>query len=166
MEIPQSYTKLSIYSSYFLIINWISLLYQKRCGLHKFKQLWQAFNCDIPNLTDFIPLLMTSSNGNIFRLTGPLWGEFTGRRWIPLTKASDAELWCFLWSEPEQTVDQIIERLVIWDAMAPIMTSLLCISAHLACCFSSVSSWWFLESTAAKGRKKLGRKFLNYSGLR
>ena len=28
--------------------------------------------------------------------TGPLCGEFTGPRWIPLTKASDAELWCFL----------------------------------------------------------------------
>ena len=26
---------------------------------------------------------MTSSNGNIFRATGPLWGEFTGHRWIP-----------------------------------------------------------------------------------
>ena len=25
-------------------------------------------------------------------------GEFTGHQWIPLTKASDAELWCFLWS--------------------------------------------------------------------
>ena len=29
---------------------------------------------------------MTSSNGNIFRVTG--------HRWIPLTKASDAEFWC------------------------------------------------------------------------
>ena len=38
---------------------------------------------------------MTSSNGNIFRVTGPLCGEFIGHRWIPLTKASDAELWCF-----------------------------------------------------------------------
>ena len=38
---------------------------------------------------------------NIFRVTGHLWGEFTGRRWIPRTKASDAELWCFLWSAPE-----------------------------------------------------------------
>ena len=38
---------------------------------------------------------MTSSNGNIFRVTGPLWGESTGDRWIPLTKASDAELWWF-----------------------------------------------------------------------
>ena len=27
-------------------------------------------------------------------------GEFTGPRWIPHTKASDAELWCFLWSAP------------------------------------------------------------------
>ena len=39
--------------------------------------------------------MMTSSNGNIFRFTGPLCGEFTGHRWIPITKASDAELWCF-----------------------------------------------------------------------
>ena len=34
--------------------------------------------------------MMTSSNGNIFRVTGPLCGEVTGHRWIPLTKASDA----------------------------------------------------------------------------
>ena len=45
-------------------------------------------------------VMMTSSNGNIFRVTGPLCGEFTGHRWIPRTKASDAELWCFLWSAP------------------------------------------------------------------
>ena len=32
---------------------------------------------------------ITSSNGNIFRVTGPLCGEFTGTRWIPCTKASD-----------------------------------------------------------------------------
>ena len=42
--------------------------------------------------------MMTSSNGNIFRVTGHLCGEFTGPRWIPLTKASDTELWCFLWA--------------------------------------------------------------------
>ena len=30
----------------------------------------------------------------------PLCGEFTGHRWIPHTKSSDAELWCFLWSAP------------------------------------------------------------------
>ena len=38
---------------------------------------------------------MTSSNGNIFRVTGPLCREFTGHRGIPLTKANGAELWCF-----------------------------------------------------------------------
>ena len=42
----------------------------------------------------------------------------------PHTKASDAELWCFLWSAPEQTVEQTIETLAIWDAITLIMTSL------------------------------------------
>ena len=42
-------------------------------------------------------IMMTSSNGKNFRVTGPLCGEFTGHQW----KASDAELWCFLWSVPE-----------------------------------------------------------------
>ena len=37
----------------------------------------------------------------LFRDTGTLCGGFTGHRWIPLTKSSDAELWCFLWSMPE-----------------------------------------------------------------
>ena len=42
-------------------------------------------------------VLMTSSKGNIFRVTGHLCGEFTSHRWIPHTNASDAELWCFLY---------------------------------------------------------------------
>ena len=45
--------------------------------------------------------MMTSSNGNIFRLTGHLCGKFTGPRWLPHTKASDAELLCFLGSASE-----------------------------------------------------------------
>ena len=44
-----------------------------------------------------LSFMMTSSNGNIFRVTGHLCGEFTG----PLTKASDAEFWCFLLSASE-----------------------------------------------------------------
>ena len=39
--------------------------------------------------------MMPSSNRNIFRVTGHLCGEFTGHRWIPHRKASDAKLWCF-----------------------------------------------------------------------
>ena len=29
----------------------------------------------------------------------------TGQRWIPLTKARDAEHWCLLWSAPQQTLE-------------------------------------------------------------
>ena len=76
--------------------------------------------------------MMPSSNGNIFPVTGLLCGgggggggRFIGHRWIPHTKASDAELWCFLLSVvPEQTVEQTIEMLVIWDVIALIMVSL------------------------------------------
>ena len=70
----------------------------------------------------FVPIsvsMMTSSNIDIYRVTGHLCEEFTG----PRKKASDAELWCFLWSVPEWTIEKTIVRLVIWDAIAPIMTS-------------------------------------------
>ena len=63
--------------------------------------------------------MMTSSNGDILRITGHLCGEFSGPRWIPHTKASDAELWYFHWSAVYLT----IVRLVIWDAISPIMAS-------------------------------------------
>ena len=56
--------------------------------------------------------MMMASYGNIFRLTGPLQGESASHRWIPLTKANDVELWCFLWSAPEQMVEQTIETSV------------------------------------------------------
>ena len=71
--------------------------------------------------------MMTLSNGNIFRVTGLLCGEFIGHRWIPRIKASDADLWCFFYLKgftPKPTVEQTIGPLVIWDATALIMTSL------------------------------------------
>ena len=46
-------------------------------------------------------VMMTSSNGNFFRVTGLLCREFTGPPVNSRTKASDAELWSFLWSAPE-----------------------------------------------------------------
>ena len=67
--------------------------------------------------------MMMSSNGNIFRVTGPLWGESTGHRWIPLPKANDAELWCFVWYAPEQTVEQTVEMVAIWNAITLIVIS-------------------------------------------
>ena len=39
---------------------------------------------------------MSSSNGNIFRVTGPLWGLSTVHRWILITKVSDANFDVFL----------------------------------------------------------------------
>ena len=68
--------------------------------------------------------MMTLLSGNIFRVTGPLWGESAGHRWIPLTKSRDAELWCFLWSAPERNIKQTIEAPMIWNAIVLIMTSL------------------------------------------
>ena len=61
--------------------HWLRSCYQSDQSAHK------------PSPTAYI--MMTSSNGNIFRVTGPLCGEFTGHRWIPLTKGSDAELLMF-----------------------------------------------------------------------
>ena len=88
------------------ITNWQTLWWVGRC--------WHS---------TYMYYTMTSPNENIFRVTDHLCGEFTGHRWILRTKASDAELWCFLWSAPEWTVELIIVRLVIWDAIAPIMMS-------------------------------------------
>ena len=59
-----------------------------------------------------------------FTLLAKVWEESTGHWRIPLTKASAAELWYFLWSAPEQKVEQTIETLVISDAIALIITSL------------------------------------------
>ena len=61
-------------------------------GFQSVHLLWAACILSLPGAILF---MMTSSNGNIFRVTGPLWGGFTGHRWIPHTKASDVELWFF-----------------------------------------------------------------------
>ena len=45
----------------------------------------------VPAATPDLPM-MTPSNGNIFRVTGHWCGEINDQ-WIPLTKASDAEIW-------------------------------------------------------------------------
>ena len=45
-------------------------------------------------------------------------------RWPVDSSHSNTELWCFLWSAPDKTVEQTIETLVIWEAIALIMTSL------------------------------------------
>ena len=56
--------------------------------------------------------MMTESIGSIFPVTGHCEGN---HRWIPLTKASKAELWCFLWPAPAQTVQKTIVTPMIWQ---------------------------------------------------
>ena len=68
--------------------------------------------------------VMTSSIKKRIRITGLLRAQFTDHRWIPRTKASDAELSCLLWSVPEPALGQTMEMPVIWDAIALITTSL------------------------------------------
>ena len=55
---------------------------------------------------------------------GPFYWQ--GLNINPCTKTSDAELWCFLSSAPEPTVEQTLETPVIWDTTALIVTSLWC----------------------------------------
>ena len=52
-------------------------------------------NIDLGPESTAVTVIMASSKGNIFRVTGPLCGEFTDHRWIPITKASEAELLMF-----------------------------------------------------------------------
>ena len=65
--------------------------------------------------------MMTSSNGNVFRVTGPLWGNQPVTGGFPLTKASDV---IFDLRLNKLTIEQTIETPVIWDAIAFIMMSL------------------------------------------
>ena len=45
--------------------------------------LCNAFRCEYITEWRHHDIMMTSPNGNMFRVTGPLWGESTGPRWIP-----------------------------------------------------------------------------------
>ena len=60
--------------------------------------------------------------GNAFHITGPLCRESTGPQWIPSQRASDAQLWRFLWSQPEQTNEQTVERQVNWNLLTLIVS--------------------------------------------
>ena len=82
-------------------------------AMHKYYYIWiidtiryhryKAYTCVDMNLwwTELFESkrhfyhMMTPLNGNFFRVTHLLFGEFTGHQWIPLIKACDAELWCF-----------------------------------------------------------------------
>ena len=103
---PSHYLKLCHFSTNSSLLSFVCMLYPARQIVTK---------AELSSMNTVIR--MTSSDGNIFGLSGLLCGVFTGHQRIPLTKASEVELWCFLWSAPEPTVEQTIETLVIWDAI-------------------------------------------------
>ena len=76
-----------------------------------------------PPGADHLPSYVTPFNINILKF-GQAVSQWLSHRWIPITKASDAEVWNCLWSAPEQTVEQTIKTPVIWYAIVLIVTSL------------------------------------------
>ena len=76
------------------------------CVIYRTLNLYNFCQPREPKSAVFHYSMMTPSYGNIFSVTGPLWGEFIGHQWFPLTKASDAELWCFLWSGPNKRLSK------------------------------------------------------------
>ena len=119
----------------------------------------------LPLTTISTMLMMTSSNGNIFRDTGPLCGDFTGHRLIPRRKATDVEIWCFLWSAPwtngwvstREAGDLIRHRahydVIVMYYMCDIYTSTMRADSH------DSEAWWLLvarDSSPGNGEPRRG----------
>ena len=111
---PQLYSNVITEIKYF---TWVNLYFGARMFVNVHCKLQVSIQLVTQSLTTsgrrdhlhrpwaYFNIIMTSSSGNIFRVTGPLCGEFTGDWWIPCTKTSDAELWWFLSSAPDQTTE-------------------------------------------------------------
>ena len=76
------------------------------------------------NLVRCMYSMMTSSNGNIFRVTGPLCGEFTGPGEFPTQRPVTQSFDVFFDLRLNKWLSKQLQRLVIWDASKLIMTSL------------------------------------------
>ena len=50
--------------------------------------------------------IVTSSNWNVFSVAGPLWGESTGHRWSPLSKAGDVQFDVFFDIHPNKRLNK------------------------------------------------------------
>ena len=71
----------------------VIILMWRHCNVELWRiRIWMRMRIRCLGVT-YTKSVMTSSNGNIFCVTGPLFWEFTGHRWIPIPKARDAELW-------------------------------------------------------------------------
>ena len=74
----------------------------------------------------YLWFMMTPSYGAAFRFNGHSCRESTGHRWITLIKWPVTRALLLFLCMPKQTVEEIVELPVIWDAMSLIMTSLKC----------------------------------------
>ena len=81
--------------------------------------------------------------------------------WISLKKASDAGIWCFLWSTPDQTAEPTSEAPVIWVTMTLIMTSLLHLYSSIID-FILVSNYPYRQISLQYSMTLRPRYFANY----
>ena len=65
--------------------------------------------CMLVGLSDIFAMT-TSSNWNILRVTGRLWGESSDDRWSSVTEASDTELWYFFYLRPNRRLSKQFRR--------------------------------------------------------
>ena len=71
-----------------------------------------------------------ASHGDVFCITGPLWGESASDLWgettgwlgSPLQRTSNAELWCFVCWMPEQAIEEVVELQVIYYMSVSLQT--------------------------------------------
>ena len=90
------------------------------------------FRLDLHNLPAKLRAIENSHHDDVIKWKHfPRYCPFVREihRWpvnSPHKKGSDVELWCFLWSVPEQTVAWTILTPVIRDAIALIITSVWC----------------------------------------
>ena len=68
--------------------------------------------------------MMAISNGTIFRVTGPLCGEFTGPGDFPAKRSVTRSFDVFFDLRLNKRLSKKNARLVIWDTIVVIMTSM------------------------------------------
>ena len=71
---------------------------------------WQPLSPISPSFCAMLPW-----HRNALYITGPLWGESTGERLIPLKRASGVGFWCILCCWRAQAVNTVE---MIWDVLA------------------------------------------------
>ena len=81
-------------------------------------------NSDTVVCTNFPRFMMTSSNGNIFRVTDPLCGKLTGPGEFPTQRPVTRSFDVFFDLRRNKRSSKPTMRLVIWDSIVVIMTSL------------------------------------------